>query len=74
MSFVIVWVVNLVVLCLLTFQRNISPQSALKIEAIFSSETMITTCKNTQCHNPDDHNRKTRNNLCGCENLVNIID
>lgn len=32
---------------------------ALKMEVINSSETLVTTCKTTQSHNPNDHNPKT---------------
>jgi hypothetical protein len=30
--------------------------STRKMEAIFSSETLVPTCQTTWCHSPDDHN------------------
>jgi hypothetical protein len=37
--------------------RKISPSSSsiLKTEVVCSSETLLTTCKSTQRHNPEDH-------------------
>jgi hypothetical protein len=54
MSIVIFWVV---IPCSLVvgFQREVT--STLNMEAIRSSEMLVTTYKTARCHNPQDHNR-----------------
>jgi hypothetical protein len=42
-----------------TFRRNTMPQSsALKMEAVCSSETLVPTYKSTRRHNPENHNQQ----------------
>jgi hypothetical protein len=58
---VILWVMtpcNLIyVVWLPAFWRNILPLSCtLKVEAIYSSETLVSTYQPTSCHNPVYHN------------------
>jgi hypothetical protein len=54
LSIMVFWVVT----PLTTFRRNVSsPSSGQKIKAINPSETLVTTCKTKQCHNPEDQNR-----------------
>jgi hypothetical protein len=51
---------------LTTFRRNILPSySALKMEAIWSTETLVSAYKSTRCYNAEDQRR----NLHCRENL-----
>jgi hypothetical protein len=41
-----------------TFRRHIlPPASAPRMEAVYSFETLVSTYKSTQCHNPEDRHR-----------------
>jgi hypothetical protein len=42
--------------------------SALKLETAGSSETYLTICNNTHCHNPEDHSFSSVKNFMA-ENL-----
>jgi hypothetical protein len=48
------------------------PMLQLRMEAAFSSETLVSTCKSTRCQNPEDQHRHCH----GCENLKsnNIVE
>lgn len=47
-----------------TFRSNIQPPSSgLKIEALLSSETLVTTYETPRCHNPEDQNTNKFNNI-----------
>jgi hypothetical protein len=42
---------------LLAFRRNVlAPFSLLKMEAVYSSETLVTTYQTTRCHAPEEYN------------------
>jgi hypothetical protein len=47
------------------FRKNILPVSALKMEAVCSSRTLVCTCKFTRRYNPEDRYRHIRR----CEHL-----
>jgi hypothetical protein len=42
----------------------------LKMEVTCFSEIMVSTCKTTQCHHPEDHNPNTEISLVGLFHIV----
>jgi hypothetical protein len=54
MPFVVFWVVAPYISSLVHGQTS----SVLKMEAICSSETSVSTYKSTSCHNPEDQNQQ----------------
>jgi hypothetical protein len=49
--------IRIVVFCVVTHCNPVGcyQRSTMKMEAIASSETLVTTHKTTRCHNPEDH-------------------